>query len=240
MRVAIETVAETGSTNADLVERIARDGLFAEGNWLVADRQTAGKGRQGRAWLDAPGNFMGSTAVRLDPQDPPVSTLSFVAALALYEVIVRRLTSPHVLTLKWPNDLLLDGAKLAGILLQRQGDYAVIGIGVNLAAAPMVEGRAAKALSSKGPAPARDAFARDLAEQMVLDVDRWRQFGFGPIRNRWTVAAHAVGERLAVHEPDGSTINGTFDGIGEDGALQLRLADGTIRVIRAGDVSLEN
>ncbi len=239
MRISIETVRQTGSTNADLAQRIAQGVPVAEGAWLVADRQTCGRGRQGRQWLDAPGNFMGSTIVRIGPHDPAIASLSFVAALALYETVVRRLANPHVLALKWPNDLLLDQVKLAGILLERGEDYAIIGIGVNLAAAPPVEGRAATALSEQGPVPERDAFAKDLAVQMATELGRWREAGFGPVRNRWLAAAHPPGTRLSVHEARDVVTRGTFESIGEDGALQLRLADGAIRVIRAGDVMLE-
>ncbi len=239
MRIAIETVSETGSTNADLAQRIAQGGVVPEGTWLITDKQTAGRGRQGRQWLDAPGNFMGSTVVAIRDQDPPIPTLSFVAALALYETVVHRLSSPQDLMLKWPNDVLLDKAKLAGILLERHGDCAIIGIGVNLAAAPLVQGREVLALSAKGPAPQRDAFANDLAAQLATEIARWRETGFDPIRNRWLAASHCVGEQLSVHEGEGIT-TGTFDGIAEDGALQLRLADGAIRAIRAGDVMLES
>jgi BirA family transcriptional regulator, biotin operon repressor / biotin---[acetyl-CoA-carboxylase] ligase len=111
----IESVAETGSTSADLLARLAAGEPVQEGCWLIADRQNAGRGRQGRGWLDGPGNFMGSTAVRLLPQDPAPSSLSFVAALAVYEAVLAHVATPLALQLKWPNDLLLDGAKLAGI-----------------------------------------------------------------------------------------------------------------------------
>lgn len=240
MRISIETIAEVDSTNTGLIRRIANDGQMAEGMWLVADRQSAGRGRQGRRWLDAPGNFMGSTAIRVKAGDPAIATLSFVAGLALYETLIQRLSAPAGLMLKWPNDVMLDGAKLAGILLEREGDYAIVGMGVNLATAPLIDGRAVKAMSDKGPAPARDAFANDIALQLELEVRRWRESGFAPIRNRWLAAAHAPGTRVAVHQPDGNILHGKFDGIGEDGALELRLADGMLCVIRAGDVMLDN
>ncbi len=234
-----EFTAETGSTNADLLARLAGGEALREGHWLIADRQSAGRGRQGREWLDAPGNFMGSTVVRLHPHDPSPATLSFVAALAVYESVLPRLADPSALMLKWPNDLLLAGAKLSGILLERERDHAVIGIGVNLAAAPLVEGRAVRALADHGPAPARDGFARDLAAQLDLELQRWREFGFDPIRRRWLAAAHAPGTALSVHDGN-ARIEGTFDGLEDDGALRLCLADASIRAIRAGDVSLGN
>jgi BirA family biotin operon repressor/biotin-[acetyl-CoA-carboxylase] ligase len=235
----IESVAETGSTSADLLARIAAGEPVQEGTWLVADRQNAGRGRQGRGWLDGPGNFMGSTAVRLLPQDPAPASLSFVAALAVYEAVLGHVAMPLALQLKWPNDLLLDGAKLAGILLERAGDAAVIGVGVNLAWAPEIAGRATGHLRRIGPAPDRDAFARDLVISFDRELDRWRQFGLEPILSRWLAAAHPIGSTLAVHSADGAQVSGTFDGLEPDGALRLRLADGSARVIHAGDVTIE-
>ena len=235
----IEIVRETGSTSADLLARLAGGEAVHEGTWLVADRQNSGRGRQGRSWLDGPGNFMGSTAVRLLPQDPAPASLSFVAALAVYEALLGQVATPLALQLKWPNDVLLDGAKLAGILLERAGDAAVIVIGVNLAWSPELTGRATGHLKSIGPAPDRDAFARDLVVAFDRELDRWRQFGLEPILARWLAAAHPHGAPLAVHGADGSRLAGTFDGLEPDGALRLRLADGGCRVIHAGDVSLE-
>jgi len=236
---AIGVVAETGSTSADLLARLAAGEPAQEGQWLVADRQNAGRGRQGRGWLDGPGNFMGSTAVRLLAQDPPPASLSFVAALAVYEALLGHVATPLALQLKWPNDVLLEGAKLAGILLERAGDAAVIGIGVNLAWSPKLADRATGNLRTIGPAPDRDAFARDLVVSFDRELARWRQFGLEPILSRWLAAAHPVGSALAVHGADGASVAGTFDGLEPDGALRLRLADSACRVIHAGDVTIE-
>jgi BirA family biotin operon repressor/biotin-[acetyl-CoA-carboxylase] ligase len=238
--IRIETVAETGSTNGDLLARVAAGERIPEGYWLVADRQSAGRGRQGRRWLDAPGNLMGSTAVSLSSHDPPPATLSFVAALAVYEIVLPRVRQPRDLQLKWPNDVMLRGDKFCGLLLERERDQAVVGVGVNLAAAPEVIDRIARSLSEEGPAPARDAFAADLARQFDEELGRWRQFGTGPILARWSAAAHPEGSPLAVHDPAGEGITGTYSGLEADGALRLRLVDGTLRVIHAGDVSLGN
>jgi BirA family transcriptional regulator, biotin operon repressor / biotin---[acetyl-CoA-carboxylase] ligase len=237
--IRIDTVPETGSTSADLLGRLTLGEHLPEGYWLVADRQRAGRGRQGRSWLDAPGNFMGSTVVHLAPHDPPPASLTFVAALAAYEAVLGHVPTPQSLQLKWPNDLLLDRAKLAGILLERAGDAAVIGIGVNLGWAPALADRATGHLKRLGPAPDRDAFARDLAASFDRELDRWRQFGLEPLLSRWLAAAHPLGSPLSVHGADGVAVSGAFDGLEADGALRLRLADGAVRVIHAGDVSLE-
>ena len=145
----IQTVAETGSTNADLAARLRSGERVGEGDWLVADRQVAGRGRQGRPWSDGAGNFMGSTVVRPGPSDPPAHTLTLAVALAAYETVLPLLADPRALSIKWPNDLLLNGAKLSGILLEREGDAVVIGIGVNLAQAPELPDRPTIALTGK-------------------------------------------------------------------------------------------
>lgn len=239
LAVRLETVRETGSTSADLLRRLGGGELVPEGYWLIADRQTGGRGRQGRTWLDAPGNFMGSTLVRLTPQEPAASSLSFVAALAVYEAVIAHLGAPQLVRLKWPNDVLLAGDKLAGILLERSGEFAVVGIGVNLAAAPELSDRRAGNLAQIAPALDRDAFARELAASFDRELDRWRQFGLAPLLSRWLAAAHPVGTALTVHGADRASVSGTFAGLEPDGALRLSLADGSVRVIHAGDVALE-
>ncbi|ANU08087.1 Bifunctional ligase/repressor BirA [Paraurantiacibacter namhicola] len=232
-------IAETGSTNADLVSVLKSGERWPKGQWLVADRQTAGKGRQGRAWKSASGNFTGSTAVHLTGQEPPAASLSFVASLAIYEALVGLLADPAVLQLKWPNDVMLNGGKASGILLERHGDSAVVGIGVNLASAPDLPDRRTAALADFGPAPSRDDFAGLLAASFDKELVRWRQFGLEPILARWQAAAHRLGTRLSVHDATGARLSGTFDGLDTDGALLLRLPDGSRRAIHAGDVMLE-
>lgn len=233
---SIRIAAETGSTNADLLDALRTGARVPEGEWLVTDRQTAGRGRQGREWFDGTGNFMGSTVVRPGPNDPPAHTLALLAGLALYEAVTPLCSNPSALKLKWPNDLLLGGAKLAGILLEREGDAVVLGFGVNLAKAPDLPDRETVAMTALGPAPSRDLFARDLAISLDKELERWRNYGLEPILRRWTAAAHSVGTRLNVHEPDGSTCEGTFRGLDTEGALQITLPDGTPRTIHAGDV----
>lgn len=236
MTPQIEFVPATGSTNADLLARLAAGETVPEGYWRVADRQTGGRGRQGREWIDAPGNFMGSTVVRLLPLDPPAASLSFLAAMAVYEAVLPHLAPGQMLQLKWPNDLLVGGAKLCGILLEREGDSAVVGIGVNLAAAPHVEGRGVAALQGVD----RNRFASDLAASFERELHRWRTFGTDALFGRWCKAAHPIGTALQVHESGTQTVSGTFAGLESDGALRLRLPHGAIRVIRAGDVMLED
>jgi BirA family transcriptional regulator, biotin operon repressor / biotin---[acetyl-CoA-carboxylase] ligase len=236
--VSIEVQRETPSTNAELVDRLRTGAYVREGHWLIADRQTRGRGRQGRSWEDGAGNFMGSTVVQLGPGDPRPATLALVAGMAVWEALAPRLPDAHAPRLKWPNDVMIGPAKVAGILLEREGQTVVVGIGANLARAPDVQDRATVSLAEFGPAPGRDAFADDLARRFALELERWRSFGVPPIVARWLAAAHPVGTPLTVRAPGDEPVSGTFAGLTAEGALQLRLADGTTRAVHAGDVSL--
>ncbi len=240
----IEIVATTGSTNADLAARLNAGERLAEGDWLIADRQHAGRGRLGREWSDGSdhvrgsGNFMGSTTARLTPHDPSPGTLALAAGLAVYEAAAPLLPPPHRAMLKWPNDVLVAGAKLAGILLERVGDRVIIGIGVNLAATPNIAGRATISLAHFGPAPGRDGFAETLAAAFAEELHRWRTYGLAPLIARWHAAGHSIGTPLTVGEPGEAQLTGNFAGLSEDGALRLALPDGTERSIHAGEVNL--
>lgn len=228
-----EFIPETGSTNGDLAARLRAGEALPEGYWLVADRQTSGRGRQGRAWLDGAGNFMGSTLVRPGFGDPPASSLALLAGLAVHAAVAAHLPDGHQPMLKWPNDVLVGMAKLAGILLELEGDVVIVGIGVNLASAPHLPDRKTIALAELGKSPDRDAFAEALARTFDIEVERWRNFGLESIINRWLAAAHPVGTQLT-----SEGMEGTFAGLTSEGSLQLRLADGSVRTIHAGEVNL--
>lgn len=234
----IEQLATTSSTSAELTQRLRSNVSIPEGHWLIADRQTAGRGRQGREWFDGVGNFMGSTVVQPAFGDPPLSSLALLAGLALSEALAGFLPPPQRAVLKWPNDVMIGKAKLAGILLERVGDAVVIGIGVNLAAAPNLPDRETIALSAFGPAPDRDVFAARLAACLAEDLARWRSYGIGPVIARWLAAAHSIGTPLEVGEPGEPPVKGTFAGLTDDGALLLALPRATTRVIHAGEVRL--
>lgn len=140
--------------------------------------------------------------------------------------------------LKWPNDLLLEGAKLCGVLLERADDAVVVGIGMNLAHHPDVRDRPTTSLAAHGVQVAPDTAAELSAESFARWLARWRGEGIAPVRARWVERAHPVGTALTARLPDGSTVDGLFDGLDAEGALILRLAGGGRRVIHAGDVFL--
>lgn len=236
----IEVFEELASTSGTLLERLAAGAVVPEGHWIIANRQTNGRGRQGRTWFDGQGNFMGSTYVAAHAGDPPLGTLSLAIGLAVREAVLRQLSVPAPVMLKWPNDLLIDGAKLSGILLEAAAGGVVVGVGVNLAAAPALPDRDTIALSQLGIEPDRDRFASDLASAVDQEIERWRTFGLEPLIRRWTAAAHALGTPLRAGDGTGEAIEGLFAGLMPDGALQLRLADGSLRAIHAGEINLSN
>ena len=231
----IRTVAETGSTNDDLAG-LARDGA-PEGLWLRAGRQTGGRGRQGREWHSPPGNLYASTLVRLRPGDPPAPTLALVAAVALHEV-ASAFAGGAAIEIKWPNDLMVAGAKLSGILLERLDDAVMVGFGVNLADHPDQTQRPSASFAALGGAPDPARFLEALTASFARWLALWRDEGLAPVRRRWLAAAHRPGTALSTHTASGAWVEGLFDGLDDSGALRLRLADGTARIIHAGDVFL--
>jgi BirA family biotin operon repressor/biotin-[acetyl-CoA-carboxylase] ligase len=224
----LETV---GSTNDWL---LAQAPDLIDSHWVIADRQTAGRGRRGRAWSDGAGNLMASVLVRAQG---PVQQLSFVAALALRAALVG--SDPDIadrLRLKWPNDVLLDGTKFAGILLERAGDGLVIGFGVNIVGHPAVAERPATSLAAAGAlTPAPRALLEGLRAAFAAFRALWADAGFEPVRAQWLAHASGLGDRVAARL-SGETIEGWFDGLEPDGALALRLDDGTLRPVHAGEV----
>lgn len=137
--------------------------------------------------------------------------------------------------LKWPNDLLLLGRKLAGILLERSGERVVIGFGVNLAHAPELPHRPCASLSGR---ITPQAFAPLLAGSFARLLGLWRKSAPALLAQAWLARAHAIGTRLSIHSTGDEMISGRFDGIDADGALRLRLDDGRLEIVRAGDISI--
>ena len=173
--------------------------------------------------------------MQLRADDPPAQTLSLVAGLALIEAIDVAVPA-QALMLKWPNDVMLQDRKLAGILLERSGNRIADGFGVNLAQAPALADRQGASLGGK---ILPQAFAPLLAGSFARLLDLWRQSEPAMVAQAWLARAHPVGTRLSVHSSADEQISGRFDGIAPDGALQLILDDGSIEIVRAGDVLLQ-
>ncbi len=209
--------------------------------WIMAQHQTAAHGRRGRAWASPKGNFAGTLVLR--PSEPPhvVALRSFVAALALFDTFSALTGRPEAFALKWPNDVLQHGGKLAGILLESSGaqgrlDTLFIGIGVNLVAAPMpseIEDGAV-APTALGVEISQEDFLTELAHHYDIWETRFVTYGFAPIREAWLARAARLGETVTARMPNRDVI-GTFEDVDSDGNLILRTSKG-IEAIPAADV----
>ena len=230
MLVELPTV---GSTN-DWVAEAAITGA-ADGLWVRADLQTGGRGRRGRAWVSEPGNLFASTLVRDLPGQGPPQQLSFISALALADGL-DRYVQPGRIALKWPNDVLLDGVKCAGILLERSGEATIIGFGVNLAHHPSGTERPATSLAASGiAAPHPSAFLDGVRSAFSALRSLWRERGFEPVRTAWLARAGGLGGRITARL-GAETVDGAFEDLAADGGLLLRLEGGGLRTIHAGEV----
>lgn len=191
----------------------------------------------GRHWESPEGNLYCSTVIRLRDGDPLPHTLALVAANAVHALLAP-LCAGEV-RIKWPNDVLVDGAKIAGILLERSGDAVVAGIGINVTGHPVGLDRPVTSLLAQGM-PDGDAAALQvrLAELFAHWLAIWRVQGLDPVRAHWLANAHLAGTPMRVVPPDGATVEGCFDTLDRDGMLILRLANGESRAIHAGDILL--
>ncbi|MCP5084463.1 MAG: biotin--[acetyl-CoA-carboxylase] ligase [Alphaproteobacteria bacterium] len=229
---------EVDSTNLEAA-RCAKSGDTGP-LWIWADVQTAGRGRLGRTWVSEPGNLYASLLLSLDPGER-APDLSFIAALAVHSAAEACLPAESAanLKLKWPNDLLLNGEKSAGILIEQAGSGSVaIGCGLNLASVPVEDlRRPATGLALHGT----DAKPQRAFEQLAITMDRWlkvwRREGFEHIRAAWLERAAGVGEMITA-SLEATTIEGRFSGLDPNGALLLEQADGEVTRILAADIEL--
>jgi BirA family biotin operon repressor/biotin-[acetyl-CoA-carboxylase] ligase len=237
-------LSATDSTNAEAMRRALAGAPVPL--WVVADRQTAGRGRSGRTWASEAGNLFASLA--LTTACPPAVTgqLSLVAGVAAVAALRKAAGGdpPAGLRLKWPNDILIGTAKTGGILIEstvlRPGGerLAVIGIGLNLASVPDALGRTATSLSAHGLSLSPRQALCFLAEAMDDWLKTWNDArGFAEVRQAWLGRAGPLGEPLAVHAQDG-LVSGRFAGLDEEGALLIAESDGGERRFTYGDVML--
>ncbi|MDQ3124916.1 MAG: biotin--[acetyl-CoA-carboxylase] ligase [Pseudomonadota bacterium] len=233
---------QTDSTNAD-ARRRAEAGESGP-LWIVARRQTEGRGRRGRQWESQGGNLF-STLLQLTRKSPAeAAQVTFVAALAIADLL-DAYAPPSLVTIKWPNDVMLAGEKASGVLVESGahesgGLWLAVGIGVNLARAPEGTERPATALvhhlrGDVNAPPTVEAAAARLAEAFDVWMTRWETLGFQPILDAWRARTPGL-DGPAVARLGRETVEGTAEGVAPDGALKLRLADGSLRLISAGDV----
>jgi BirA family biotin operon repressor/biotin-[acetyl-CoA-carboxylase] ligase len=237
--VAYDTV---GSTNAEGLAA-AREGRGPA--WIVARAQTEGRGRRGRTWSTDRGNLAASFAMVLSAEAGVAATLGFVAGLSLDDAV--RAVAPSLQArnarpeLKWPNDVIVDGAKLAGILLEADsladGRLALaIGIGVNVVSAPDDLPYPATSLSARGDVTTAEELFTALSDSLVGWLETWDEGrGLPSVRKAWMARAAGLGAQVVV-DLGGRTIRGRFESIDERGRLVLRAPTGVATAIAAGDV----
>ncbi len=232
--VVLDSVA---STNDEAKARAA-DGA-TEGTLIWAREQTAGRGRHGRHWSSPPGNLYFSLVLRPAMSVAEANQVSFVAAVALSDCLEALLPQGRRLGHKWPNDVLVEGRKIAGILLESAGgdrlEWLVLGLGVNLASHPQETDPPATSLGAEGVAVTPQALLADLCASLLVWRRRWLEEGFAPVRAAWLARAGGLDGPLRI-EVGRDTLAGTFLGLDETGALVLGLPDGGRRSVAAGEV----
>jgi BirA family biotin operon repressor/biotin-[acetyl-CoA-carboxylase] ligase len=237
---AHETV---GSTNALAMDR-ARSGDRGS-LWVTAKSQSAGRGRRSSVWVSQPGNLHASLLL-IDPAPlPAATTLPFVAGLAVHRAITRAIGTDRHIGLKWPNDVLLNGRKIAGILLESSplpddGVAIVIGCGVNCAHFPGKARHPATSLAHEGFRVDPEELFALLAQSMAEELQQWQKGdAFRSTRLRWLERASGLGRQITARLPD-RECRGRFETIDQTGRLVLLQADGTRQFVSAGEVFFEN
>ena len=234
--VALETV---DSTNAEAARRAA--GGASDGTVVWAQRQTAGRGRRGRAWQSPPGNLAFSLLLRPAVTPAVAATLGFVAGLALAAAVDEALPVGRSSQLKWPNDLVVDGRKMAGILLEAAAtggqdlDHVVLGVGVNIVAFPDDLPYPATSLAASGGRCDAAGLLGGFARHFLPLYRTWEQDGFATLRAAWLARARGFGGPVTVRL-DQATLEGRFAALDGQGALLLEMADGARRTVTAGDL----
>ncbi len=233
---------DVDSTNAE-ARRRAEAGQTGP-LWIVARRQSAGRGRRGREWVSETGNLAATLLTRTTKAPAEAAQITFVAALAASDLLCTFVPAP-LITIKWPNDVMIEADKAVGILVESGaheagGLWLAVGIGVNLAHAPSGTERPATAIGGhlKGDvraAPTVDEAAEVLAHHFAIWMDRWETLGFAPVLDAWVARSRGL-DQPCVARLGHETISGVADGVEADGALRLKLADGSVRLISAGDV----
>lgn len=229
--------ASIDSTNEEMRRR-AKAGA-PEGTAVVAETQTAGRGRRGRTWISPPGNLYCSLLLRPNCAAADAANLSFAAALAVAEAILPLLPEGIDLRFKWPNDVLLDGKKVAGILIESEIEggslsFAIVGAGINVAHFPPDTEFPATSLAAAGCRTSVQDVMDSYLDHLRFWYGRWRREGFAPLRDAWLDRAAGIGQTIDVrlaHE----RLRGKFSDLDESGALILE-TDAGRRAITAGDV----
>ena len=237
MQGLIISSREVVTSTSDLVFEAAKTGA-PEGTAITASVQTKGRGRHGREWFSPQGNFYISVLLRPSRPHKDWPSLSLVSGLALYTAVAE-FRDPSDLGLKWPNDLLYQGGKTAGILLEAQDDVVVLGCGVNLNAPPdQVEGWAPSALnqSQNLDSVTKEGLLEGFDQHLTRCYNLWSQSGFAALKPEWLAASAHHQARLTIDQGQDTPLEGLFSDLSDDGRLCLRDDNGVDHVLSAGDV----
>ncbi len=232
---SVEIYETLDSTSAEAKRRITAGARGPA--WIIALHQTAGYGRRGRAWAQESGDFAGSLLFSTDAESGAIGQLSFVLALAVHDALFALIAKADM-RIKWPNDILVDGAKIAGLLLEMVDAAGVrmlvAGIGVNVVSTPDIKAYPTTRLLNYESAPMPSALAEAIDANFWAHCQIWCAEGFAPVRRQWLERAAGLGDEITVRLPN-ETLIGVFEDIDDSGGLVLRFGGGT-RIISAGDV----
>ena len=214
------------------------------GNFIVvATNQTSGRGRAGRTWQSLMGNLFCSFGLTSSVSTIRLSELSFVIAVALQAAMTTVLRRGIEAKIKWPNDILINDAKISGILLEvvnvpaRDHPAVIIGVGVNIVSHPQSLDRPSTCLHELGYGGNAKSFLEILADEFFSSVAAWERDGFTPIRQAWLDHAVGLGEEISIRSGNDQQ-QGVFEALDSTGALLLRLQNGSLQTITAGDIFL--
>jgi BirA family biotin operon repressor/biotin-[acetyl-CoA-carboxylase] ligase len=222
-----------GSTN-DEARRMAAEGA-PDGTVVHADEQIAGRGRLAHTWFSPPGNLYISILLRTGQPVARTAELSFLASLAVADTIEALLPRQTRVMLKWPNDVLISGAKIAGILLEQASEATIIGIGMNVLQAPSNVAYKTTTIVANGGIASVDSARDILLSRLTGRLDVWRAHGFAPIRTQWLERSYPIGAAIRATSA-GKPVAGHFAGLDLDGALLLDTPQGRQRIV-AGEVT---
>ncbi len=238
MKFSIKTIRSVESTQDIVKEYAAKD--EPEGFVVHAMEQTKGKGRHGKVWHSPVGNLYLSILLRPECLADEAGQLSFVSALAVASALDTYLPAERVKTLKWPNDIFVDGKKIAGILIETslvrgRVESVVVGVGLNVSAPPP---DAASLDEMNGRENSIEGLRDNVLDSFARQYKLWRTRGFDPVRKAWSREAHGLNQPIIACLPD-SEINGIFRGIDEQGWLIMEDRSGNERHIKAGQITFK-
>jgi BirA family biotin operon repressor/biotin-[acetyl-CoA-carboxylase] ligase len=230
---AHDEVTGTNDVARDLIKAGTRAGAVV---W--ARSQTAGRGRHGRVWDSPSGNLYGSVVLEPEIEPARLPEIALVAALAVRDCVCHFLPAGISVTLKWPNDVLADGRKIAGILCEtesvpgRAGTPLILGVGINVVSAPTATSYPATSLAAFAPAPKSSLLLANLLAALDDWYGRWRTDGFALVRETWIGHAHRLGALISTE----CGVTGVFRGVDETGAVVIGLAEGGQHRLAAGTI----